>query len=160
MPVPPIWLAWWHDFYERLFILVRSIPFNKRFKAFDQNTVWANDNDKFRGVSRMINSFKRQMESQKPVVSNFYSLSWYSTKHMSPSMCSSKLKLFQNAIVEQKICRIKIKNSTGYIKVQTLRGARAVTERSVRSVHYSLHDPTNPSISKYTDTTTGQGYLP
>lgn len=75
-------------------------------------------------------------------------------------MCSSKLKLFQNAIVEQKICRIKIKNSTGYIKVQTLRGARAVTERSVRSVHYSLHDPTNPSISKYTDTTTGQGYLP
>lgn len=36
-------------------------------------------------------------------------------------MCSTKLKLFQNAVVEQKTCRIKIGNSTGHIKVQTTR---------------------------------------
>lgn len=81
-------------------------------------------------------------------------------------MCSSKLKLFQNAVVEQKIRRIKARHSTGHIKVQTTKGPRAVTERSVsdtersRSVHYSLRDSAKPSISKYTGTITRQGYLP
>lgn len=36
-------------------------------------------------------------------------------------MCSTKLKLFQNAVLEQKTCRIKTGNSTGHIKVQTTR---------------------------------------
>lgn len=41
-------------------------------------------------------------------------------------MCSCKLTFLQNAIFEQqKICRIKIKNSTGHVKIQTTRGLRA-----------------------------------